>query len=234
MSRGWDALKTTASTKWGSIRETVSKKAGEMRDSVRTRMRNIKETVTTAWEDIRTKTSNKIASIKTGVEKGFATVKDKVKTAFGGVYNAITSPFLNAWNSIKTIVSNVKNAFRGAKISFPSIKLPHFTVTWTKYGDLLKLPRVSVSWYKKAYDNPMMFTRPTVLQTPYGPKGFGDGAGNEVVLGMKKLQELVGGTGDVNSVINIYPTAGQNPKQIAAEVQKVLVNLQEQKQAACV
>ena len=39
----------------------------------------------------------------------------------------------------------------------------------------------------------MVFTSPTVLPTQSGFKGFGDGNGAEVVMGLSRLRELVGG-----------------------------------------
>ena len=62
----------------------------------------------------------------------------------------------------------------------------------------------------------MLFRQPTVLQTPTGPKGFGDGAGAEIVLGLNKLKELV--DSGSNTTINVYAAPGQDVNAIADAV----------------
>jgi TolB-like protein len=87
-----------------------------------------------------------------------------------------------------------------------------------------------VSWYRKAYDNPMLFKAPTVMATPSGYKGFGDGHGAEIVLGLNKLQELVGGAGDV--VINVYAQPGMDVNQLADAIQARFVAQNKQRRLA--
>ena len=94
---------------------------------------------------------------------------------------------------------------------------------------VLQLPHFTIDWYKKAYDNPIMFTKPTVLQTPYGLKGFGDGSGGEVVLSEKKLAQLAGSP---TYTINIYQQPGQDARALAAMVQRELVSMQREQEAA--
>ena len=74
-----------------------------------------------------------------------------------------------------------------------------------------------------------MFTSPTVLQTAGGYKGFGDGHGAEIVLGLNKLRELVGAAG---VTVNVYASAGQSAEEIAYKVQEILVNQQMQRSRA--
>jgi hypothetical protein len=165
----------------------------------------------------------------------FNNLKTKVANIFGNILSAITAPFRKAWSAITEFVGKIKNAFN-FKLELPKIKLPHINVKWHKVGDFLKIPTLSVQWYKKAYDNPMMFNRPTVLQTPYGAKGFGDGSGSEIVYGrnnlMRDIRAAVGDTGDIT--INVYGAEGQNVNQLADAVSRRLTALQKQRAAAYV
>lgn len=48
-------------------------------------------------------------------------------------------------------------------------------------------------------------------------KGFGDGSGAEVVLGLNKLRELAGGGGVTNN-ITIYQTPGESGDALAQKI----------------
>lgn len=151
-------------------------------------------------------------SIKAGVQNAISAVQNKVEE-LKGKFNTLKDTVVGIWNTIKGI-------FTG-QISLPKIPLPHFSIIpagW-RVRDLLEgvIPRLGIEWYKKAYNNPVMFTQPTVLQTPNGAKGFGDGHGAEIVMGLDKLRELVGGAGDV--VINVYASDGMSVNELANAIQ---------------
>lgn len=152
-------------------------------DTIKEKAEELKQKVSTAWENLKTKVSTVIETIKGKIE----TFKQKIET-LKSKFESLKSKVSEVWESIKTKLQSA--------ITLPHIPLPHFTVEppgW-KIGDLLQgtIPSLSIKWYKKAYDNPMMFTSPTVMATPNGMKGFGDGHGAEIVLGLDKLRELVG------------------------------------------
>ena len=160
-------------------------------------------------------------------------VKNSIANAFSNLGSKITSPLSNAWQNVKNFVSNIRNAFSNIRISLPHIKMPRFSVSWVRHGIgklSVSLPRISVTWHKKAYKDAVLFNKPTVLQTPTGAKGFGDGNGSEVVLGLKRLKELVGASGDMNTVINIYAPEGMNVNALADKIQDRLNALQKQKE----
>jgi hypothetical protein len=94
------------------------------------------------------------------------------------------------------------------------------------------VPHLAIDWYKKAYENPVMFTSPTVMATPNGYKGFGDGNGAEIVMGLNKLQQLVGASGD--TIINVYGAEGQDIRELAGIVMEEIQAATERRAAALV
>ena len=152
--------------------------------------------------------------------KAYATqLKDNVVANF----NAMKTSISNVWEGIKNTVSSgverIKNMMN-FHWSLPKLTLPHINVSWSDLGWGLRIPHLSVSWYKKAYNNPMMFTSPTIIPTASGLKGFGDGNGNEIVIGQSTLMNMMtaavqrsGAGNTINVVVN--PSAGMDEEELA-------------------
>jgi len=174
-------------------------------DKVKATAENLATRVKTSWENIKTAVNTAIEAVQGKVDdlkERFETLKDKV---------------VGVWETIKGILTG--------SISLPHIPLPHFSIQppgW-KFSDLLQgeIPSLGITWYKKAYDNPVMFTSPTVMATPGGLKGFGDGSGAEIVMGLDKLREVVGSAGGVT--INVYASPGMDVNQLADKIQQKYV-----------
>lgn len=140
------------------------------------------------WDEIKAKATefvngvkNGFEQLKTDVSNAVENLKNNVARTWENIKTAITTPIQQAWQTVSGIVDKIKNMFNFS-LSFPHIKLPHFSWTWTDLG-VVNIPHISVEWYKKAYDEPYMFTRPTVV----GNRGFGDGNGAEMVYGKDNL-----------------------------------------------
>lgn len=137
-------------------------------------------------------------------------------------------------SSSESSASSLKSTLANMKLKMPSFSLPKFSLDWgttTIFGKTWSYPKgINVSWHRDAYDNPLMFTSPTVLQTPHGLHGFGDGPGGEIVLSDKKLREIAGGGATYN--INVYGANGQNVNDLAYAIQRRLVALERQREAA--
>lgn len=187
------------------------------------------------WENIKATG----AAVRDGVVNAWTALKDRVAGIIDTVKGKIDG-FRQRFEDLKATVSStidrIKETFNFSW-SLPHIKLPHFKVQGGQWpyglGGEGYLPSIRVDWYKKAYRNPVLFSSPTVMATPNGYKGFGDGSGAEIVMGLDRLRELVGaqqGYGTVNIVINQQP--GQDARQLAREVQRVLVSQAQQRSAA--
>lgn len=162
-------------------------------DKVKQSAINLKESVTEQWNAVKDAVSTAIENIK-------------------GKIDALKQKFEDLKTKVKTIVDAIKG-FLSGEWSLPKIKLPHFKITpqgW-KFSDLLQgsVPKLSIEWYRSAYNNPVMFTQPTVVNTPQGYKGFGDGNGAEIVMGLDRLREMVGAGSNVTVQVILEGDAGK-------------------------
>lgn len=138
---------------------------------------DIKQTLSDAWDFI------------SDVFDTVNDIKETVEDAFDKIQGFMEDPVGAAAETIKGIIDDIQKAF-DFDWSLPELKLPHINVT--EYMDVPGLGvipapwGISVDWYKKAYNNPYMFTKPTVM--PDG-RGYGDGNGGEMVYGHDNLMD---------------------------------------------
>lgn len=167
-------------------------------------------------------------SIKSSIANAVENIRSTVATKFEAVKKAITEPIEKAKTTVQNAINSIKSIISGAKFTFPHIKLPHFSISGRLSLDPPSIPHVSVQWYKRAYDNPVVFTSPTVLPTANGYKGFGDGSGAEIVMSLNRLRDMVGGSVTNNIVVNAAP--GMNVRELAEAVaERIEFQTQQQK-----
>ena len=136
----------------------------------------------------------------------FSGLASKVRGVWNSVKSAITGPIESAKNTVSGIIKKIKGFFPlGGGRLFSGLKLPHFSVSGGKFpfgvAGKGSLPKWSVSWYRKAMEEPYMFTKPTVMA-----RGFGD-AGDELVYGKKALMDDIreaSGDRPQNVTMNFY------------------------------
>ena len=192
-----NTIKTTFSTVWENIKSAVSNAINAVKTTVTNVFNSVKDTVSNIWNGVKTTISNVVNNIKDTISNVFNSVKTTVGNIFDSIKEKMSTPIEKARDTIKGIVDKIKGFFSGMNISFPSIKLPHFGISpsgW-KIGDLLKgsIPKLSIDWYAKAMDNPIVMTKPTIWG--YDPetgnlKGGGE-AGSEVVTGTNTLMRMI-------------------------------------------
>ena len=232
----WNAVKTGVSNAVNNVKEGVTNAWNTMTSAVTEKMDAMKNMISGKWDAIKAKYQEAGGGIKgivsgmiEGVKQYFTLGFDTLNTLTGGKLNAVKEKFQTILTSAKDIVSGIIDKIKGLfnfSWSLPHLKLPHFRVQGGKVpwgiGGVGYPPSLSIDWYKKAYNDPVVFTQPTVLQTPYGAKGFGDGAGAEVVMGLNRLKDMVGSGRTVTNNFTIVTQPGQNAQQIAMEVSNIL------------
>lgn len=197
-SSAWDAVKNIASTVWNSIKSIISTAITVVSSTISSVLAAIKGVFSSVWDGIKSVVSGAIENVKSKISSGL----ESAKASVSGVLDGIKTKFSSIWESCKTIVKNAVTALKNAlnfNWELPKLKLPHISVTGgvAPYGIGGKgsLPSFSIQWYKKAYDNAMILSKPTIFGYSGGQLlGGGDGNGNEVVAGESYLMGLIGNT----------------------------------------
>lgn len=146
------------------------------------------------WDEIKAKVTEVAGAIKDTVKSKF----DAVKTTVSDVMNGIKDKITSTWDGIKEKIRGAIDTIKGMmnfSWKLPDLKLPHFTVTGGKapWGFMGQgsLPSVSVSWYAKAMENPLLLNGATIFGSA-GDRLLGGGeAGAEIVVGQDKLMSMI-------------------------------------------
>lgn len=138
-----------------------------------------------AWDGIKKIWSN--------VGDFFKDIVSNIKNAFSNVGEILAAPVRKGKDAIKDIIDNIKGFFKNLKLEFPKIKLPHFSISGSFSLSPPSVPKLSIDWYKKAMDNAMLLTSPTIFgyNAATGNLMGGGEAGDEVVSGANTLMGMI-------------------------------------------
>ena len=201
--KNWDTIKKKAVAVWNAIKKTIA-------TAITTVITTVRQKISDVWNGIKQKTID---------------VWNKIK-------RAITHPIESAKEAVKRAIEKIKSFFPISigKI-FKGMKLPHFDVKGKApfgIGGKGTKPSISVSWYKKAMENPYLFGNATLF-------GAGE-AGDEVLYGrkalMRDISEAVGNNGGGQIIMNVYGSDGMSVNELASAVERKLINAQKRRTAA--
>ena len=182
--------------KFNDVKEKVASKVQEIKTNVVNKFNELKSGVAEKISNIKTSAVNKFNEIKSGIADKVNAIKTSVVDKFNAIKNSIVDKIQSAKDKVKGVIDKIKGFFN-FKVSLPKIKLPHFSIKpkgW-EMGDLLKgkIPKLGISWYAKAMDNPMIMNKPTIFGYDAGTGNLlgGGEAGSEVISGTNTLMNMI-------------------------------------------
>lgn len=214
---------------WTAIKNKISEIWNSIKDFFVNIFTNIKNNITNTFNNIKNTISNVITGIKTNITNVFNAVKNTVTNIWTGIKNAITTPINAAKDAVKKAIDKVKSILSG-NLSFPSIKLPHFSITGSFSINPPSVPKLSVSWYGKAYDEARILDGAQIFGVQNGQLLGGGERGNEVVVGEQHLMDMIAKAKGGSITINVYASEGMNEETLAERVAQKLQQITESKE----
>lgn len=175
-----------AKVQWGTIGKNLIAKISSGLSSA---VGKVKTVISKVISAITSPLRTAISTVKTIVGNikdkfSFSNLATKASNAFNAVKNKIIEPIQKARDKVKGIIDKIKGIFplRIGKI-FSNLKIPRIKISGGKapygIGGFGKKPSISVSWNKKAMENPYLFSNATLF-------GAGE-AGDEMLYGRQAL-----------------------------------------------
>lgn len=187
-----NAIKNVVTTVWDAISSVTSSVFNAIKSVASSIWNSIKSVITSVVNGIKSTVSNIWNSIKSTTSSVFESIKSTASSVWNSIKSAIETPINAAKNAVKSAIDKMKSFF-DFSWSLPPIKLPHISIKGEFSLKPPSVPSFGIEWYKKAMNNPVMFTRPTIFgMDPItgNVRGAGE-AGAEIMIGRDTMLGMI-------------------------------------------
>ncbi len=205
ISKGFQAAKNVVENIVSSIKSVISKGFQAAKNTVANIMSSIKSEISNKWNLCKSIVQNAINNIKSVISKGLNSAKSTVSNILSSMKSKFTSIFDGVKSTVKNAIEKIKGYFKFSW-SLPKLKLPHISISGSfSLTPKPQVPKFSIEWYRKAYDNAMILNKPTLFGYDAASGnllGGGDGPEEEIVSGKSTLMDMIrGAVSAENSVL---------------------------------
>lgn len=188
----WNSIKSTVSSVVNAIKSVISSVFNAVKSTVSSILNSIKSTFSSVWNAIKSTVSSVINGIKSTISEGLQGAFSTVSNVLNDIKNKFSSIFESAKNIVRNAIDTIKGFFNFSW-SLPKLKLPHFSISGAFSLNPPSVPHFGIEWYRKAMDEPYMFTKPTIFDVnPVTGQAKGAGeAGDELMIGKETLLNMI-------------------------------------------
>ena len=171
---------------WGSICEWFGNLWNAIWSGVTSFFGGVGQSIQDTWNGAMDWIKQKADDAKSGILSTFQGIEDGCINAFNSVKDGITNAISTAYNNVKYWFQKIEDTLSGT-LSFPNIKMPHFSITGSFSLNPPTVPYFGVQWYAKGG----VLTKPTLFGMNGGQAMGGGDAGPEAVAPISVLQQYV-------------------------------------------
>lgn len=178
ISAAWGLLVGKATEVWDGVKESVLSSWEEVKGRASEIWNGVKSSVSSAWDGIKSGVTNAASSVRSTVSSAFSAVASTASSIWDGIKSTISNVMDGIKEKIRSAIDTIKSIVNFTW-SLPKLKLPHFSISGGFSLNPPSVPTLSVTWNKKALNEPFMFHDATLF-------GAGE-AGDEVLYGKSNL-----------------------------------------------
>lgn len=192
-SSAFSTAKDKASSAFSTLKSKITSSASSAESSAGSKFNSMKSKISSAVNAAKSVASSAFSGIKSVISSGASGAFSAVSSKFGSIKTKISSVMSSAKSVVSSGLSSIASKFKSTNWSLPKVKMPHFSISGSFSLKPPSVPKISVSWYKKAMDNAMILDQPTIFgYSAASGKYLGGGeAGNEVIAGQSTLMNMI-------------------------------------------
>ena len=183
---------------WGSICVWFSDLWTTIWDACSATFSSWGDSIHTIWTDMQSWLTGKVNDLNNDVTSTFTNMKNSVDGTFTGIRDSISNAMQTAFDNVRSGFQKIKDVLSGT-LSFPYIKIPHFSISGSFSLNPTSVPSIGVDWYAKGG----ILTKPTIFGSNGGNLMGGGEAGAEAVAPISTLQSYVQAAVDNSSLVKL-------------------------------